>query len=73
MSASIRSTLHNHNQRTMRHYSIYTLDANGHPVEKWQLSSDNLNEEREYIQGLQAHNPTKTWWIRDNHTGLVVF
>lgn len=57
----------------MRHYSIYTLDAKGHPVEKWLLSSDNLNEEREYIKGLQTHNPRKTWWIRDNQTGLVVF
>lgn len=57
----------------MRHYSIYTLDDRGCPQEKWQVSSDSLDEQRQYLANFEKLFPGKAFWICDNQTGELVW
>lgn len=57
----------------MRHYSIYTLDAMGYPQEKRQVSSDSLEEQKQYLANFEKLFPGKAFWICDNQTGELVW
>lgn len=57
----------------MKHYSIYTTDDRGCPQEKWQVSSDSLDEQRQYLANFEKLFPKKPFWICDNQTGELVW
>lgn len=57
----------------MRQYELWHLDANGLPEEVKISRYGDLNEQRMYRDNLQRANPRNAYWIKDRHTGEVVF
>lgn len=57
----------------MRQYQLWQLAGNGTPVEIKTSRYGDLDEQRMYRDNLQRANPRDTYWIRDRHTGEVVF
>ena len=57
----------------MRAFELWHLDANGTPVEVKLSRYGDLNEQRMYRDNLQRANPRDAYWIKDRHTGKVVF
>lgn len=57
----------------MRHYSIYTLDENSCPLEIKIDDGTSGKLQLQYMRNLEKCNPGKVYWVRENHTGLVVW